>query len=135
MQKSTSQYNEEGGVGNSPRLSKNFVWSWRLLGSLLVLYLGGKNGKTGEEFDTKADHIDELRTLIDSNEDNKYCDEHQQKEYIKIILKNRITMVESVAHSFVSKYQTFLVEIGFTYKKCDFLPEKHVKTFQQKQLH
>ena len=43
--------------------------------------------KLAEEFDTKADLIDELRTLIDSNEDNQYCDEHQLKEYIKIILK------------------------------------------------
>ena len=35
----------------------------------------------------KADLIDELRTLIDSNENNKYCDEYQLKEYINIILK------------------------------------------------
>ena len=28
--------------------------------------------KLAQEYDTKADLIDELRTLIDSNEDNKY---------------------------------------------------------------
>tara|TARA_B100000212_G_scaffold53754_1_gene35326 strand:+ start:391 stop:537 length:147 start_codon:yes stop_codon:yes gene_type:complete len=43
--------------------------------------------KLAEEYDAKADFIDELRTLIDSNEHNKYCNEYQLKEYIKIILK------------------------------------------------
>ena len=46
--------------------------------------------KLAQEYDTKADLIDELRTLIDSNEDNKYCDEFQLKEYIKIVLKKII---------------------------------------------
>jgi|TARA_B100001059_G_C17663204_1_gene490515 hypothetical protein len=43
--------------------------------------------KLAQEYDIKADLIDEIRTLIDSNEFNKYCDEYQLKEYIKIILK------------------------------------------------
>ena len=43
--------------------------------------------KLAEEYDTKADLIDELRTLIDSNEDNKYWDEYHLKLYIKINLK------------------------------------------------
>ena len=43
--------------------------------------------KLAQEYDTKTDLIDELRTLLDTNEDNKYCNEYQLKEYIKIVLK------------------------------------------------
>ncbi len=44
---------------------------------LSVIYKGMYRRKTMEklaqEYDTKADLIDELRTLLDTNEDNKYC--------------------------------------------------------------
>ncbi len=43
--------------------------------------------KLAQEYDGKADLIDELRTLLDTNEDNNYCNEYQLKEYIKIVLK------------------------------------------------
>ena len=43
--------------------------------------------KLAQEYDIKADLIDEIRTLLDSNEDNKYCDEFQLKEYIRVVLK------------------------------------------------
>ena len=88
MQKSTSQYNEEGGVGNSPTTFEKFCLVLAFIGIITWFFTQEeKMEKLAEEYDTKADLIDELRTLIDSNEDNKYCDEHQLKEYIKIILK------------------------------------------------
>tara|TARA_R100000234_G_C4899482_1_gene134995 strand:+ start:188 stop:334 length:147 start_codon:yes stop_codon:yes gene_type:complete len=43
--------------------------------------------KLAQEYDIKADLIDEIRTLLDSNEDNIYCDEYQLKDFIKVILK------------------------------------------------
>ena len=43
--------------------------------------------KLAQEYTPKDELIDEIRGLLDSNEENKYCDEYQLKSYIQIILK------------------------------------------------
>lgn len=43
--------------------------------------------KLAQEYTPKDGLIDEIRVLLDSNEENKYCDEYQLKAYIQIILK------------------------------------------------
>ena len=43
--------------------------------------------KLAQEYTPKDELIDEIRVLLDSNEENKYCDEYQLKAYIQIILK------------------------------------------------
>ena len=43
--------------------------------------------KLAQEYTLKKELIDELRILLDCNEDNKYCDEYQLKDFIKVILK------------------------------------------------
>ena len=40
-----------------------------------------------KDIDIKENLIDEIRTLLNANEENKYCDALQLKAYINIVLK------------------------------------------------
>lgn len=43
--------------------------------------------RINEDIDIKENLIDEIRTLLNANEENKYCDALQLKAYINIVLK------------------------------------------------
>ena len=43
--------------------------------------------RINEDIDIKENLIDEIRALLNVNEDNKYCDALQLKAYMNIVLK------------------------------------------------
>jgi len=49
--------------------------------------------KLAQEYTLKKELIDELRILLDCNEDNRYCDEYQLKDFIKVILKKIVWLI------------------------------------------